>query len=514
MVGAELVVGYVFAWLVEKGRRAARRADDHVDQAVDAAVDRLGGKLHELVAGKLHDDPSLVRLTEEADQGIVEPSARTRTRVALAVEEAAERDAEFGAAIEELVRWLQAAQGGVSAGAGGVAVGGDVRVSAARNGFAIGTAGSVQVVYQRRVPTGQAVRLDPRPGRVAGREQLISDIHIRLGAAQGVGVVALCGLGGVGKTTTALEYAYRQLQYYQVVWFFHAEQATDLLAQFHELAQVLDAGEGDPVAAVHTALAVHPGRWLLVLDNLRDHAAARRWLPAKGSGHVLVTSRDGHWPSEQAVEVTALDAQAAAEFLLDRTMSADRASAQVVAEELGLLPLALEQAAAFIETTGRSLAEYVQLLHANRVAVLARGAPAAHAAPVVATWSLALAELQARYPRSLTLLRIAAFLAPEDIPFRLLLPERLAWPAAGLDAVILAQVRALCTEPLALDDAVAGLRHYSLIGPPGVTFTVHRLVQAVTRDQLALPAQQAWRAAVAELVESAVPQDVEGVNNG
>jgi hypothetical protein len=508
VVGVELVVGYVFAWLVRKGRRAGWRADGHVDQAVDAAVDRLGGKLHELVAGKLHDDPSLVRLTEEADQGVVEPSTRTRTRVALAVEDAAERDVDFAAAIEELVRRLQAAQGGVSAGTGGVAVGGDVQVSATQNGFAIGTAGSVQVVYQRRVPTGQAVRLDPRPGRVAGREQLISDIHARLGAARGVGVVALCGLGGVGKTTTALEYAYRQLQHYQVVWVFHAEQATDLLAQFHELAQVLDAGEGDPVAAVHAALAAHPGRWLLVLDNLKDHAAARRWLPAKGSGHVLATTQDGHWPTEQAVEVTALDAEAAAGFLLDRTMSADRVSAQMVAGELGLLPLALEQAAAFIETTGRGLAEYGQLLRANRVAVLERGAPAAHAVPVVATWSLALTELEASSPGSLTLLRIAAFLAPEDIPFRLLLPEHLELPETGLDAEILAQVRALCAGPLTVDDAVAGLRHYSLIGPPGATFSVHRLVQAVTRDQLALQAQQAWQAVAAVLVESAVPQDV------
>jgi putative transposase len=133
--------------------------------------------------------------------------------------------------------------------------------------------------------------------------------------------------------------------HYQRVGFFHAEQATDLLAQFHELGQVLDAGEGDPVAAVHAALAAHPGRWLLVLDNLRDHAAARRWLPAKGAGHVLVTTQDGHWPAGQAVEVPALDRDAAAGFLLDRSMSADVTSARAVAEELGLLPLALEQAA-------------------------------------------------------------------------------------------------------------------------------------------------------------------------
>jgi hypothetical protein len=137
VVGAELVVGYVFAWLAGKGMRAARRADGQVDQAVDAAIDRLGGKLHEMVAGKLNGDASLVRLSEEASQGSVEPSARTRARVALAVEDAVERDAVFGVAVEELVRQLQAAQGGgLSAEAGGVAVGGDVRVRAEGGSFA------------------------------------------------------------------------------------------------------------------------------------------------------------------------------------------------------------------------------------------------------------------------------------------------------------------------------------------------------------------------------------------
>jgi hypothetical protein len=138
VVGAELVVGYVFAWFAGKGRRAARRADGQVDQAVDAAVDRLGQKLHELVAGKLDGDPSLVKLQDEASQGGAEPSERTRTRVALALEDAAEQDPRFGVAIEELVRQLHKARGGVSSGEGGAAVGGDVRVQADNGAFAAG----------------------------------------------------------------------------------------------------------------------------------------------------------------------------------------------------------------------------------------------------------------------------------------------------------------------------------------------------------------------------------------
>ncbi len=116
-----------------------------------------GGKLHELVAGKLSGDASLVKLTQEAERGAVEPSARTRARVALAVEDAAEQDPDFDVAVEQLVRELEAAHRGVSAGAGGVAVGGDVRVRADGGSFAAGVVQGDVSFGNPRVPgTGQA----------------------------------------------------------------------------------------------------------------------------------------------------------------------------------------------------------------------------------------------------------------------------------------------------------------------------------------------------------------------
>ena len=104
------------------------------------------------------------------------------------------------------------------------------------------------------------MHLDPRPSRVVGRERLLTDLPARLSGVRGVGVVALCGFGGVGETTAALEYAYRHLADYRIVWFFHAEQATDLLTKFHELARLLGVPEGaSPVPAVHAVLAAQPG---------------------------------------------------------------------------------------------------------------------------------------------------------------------------------------------------------------------------------------------------------------
>lgn len=140
MFGAEVAVGYVFAWLVRKGGRAAQRADGQVDEAIDTAVDRFGGKLNELVAGKLDGEPSLVRLQEEADSGAAEPSERTQQRVTLALEDAAEHDAGFGAALETLVRQMQATQReAASSGDGGTAAGRDVNVRSDRGSFAAGS---------------------------------------------------------------------------------------------------------------------------------------------------------------------------------------------------------------------------------------------------------------------------------------------------------------------------------------------------------------------------------------
>ena len=136
MFGGEVVVGYVFAWLVRKARRVGERVDGQVDEAVDGGVDRLGGKLHDLVAGRLQGDPALERLSAEAEQGLEVPSPRTAQRVALALEDAAERDPRFAQAVQELVSRLAA--GSAVAGEGGMAVAGSMEIRAEGGSIAAG----------------------------------------------------------------------------------------------------------------------------------------------------------------------------------------------------------------------------------------------------------------------------------------------------------------------------------------------------------------------------------------
>ena len=325
-------------------------------------------------------------------------------------------------------------------------------------------------------------------------------------------VVALFGLGGAGKTSVALEYAYRHLAEVGVAWQFPTEDPAVLAAGFGELAAQLGARElldtGDPVASVHGVLAAHPTEWLLVFDNAPDRASVAPFVPPAGRGRVLITSRDQIWPPAQALEVPVLDTKVAAEFLVNRTGDADRQAALELAGELGGLPLALEQAAAYIQATAGSLAGYLGSFRQHQDQLLARGEPTGYDKTVATTWSLALRQLDESAPAAAGLLQLLACLAPEPVPLSLLLAD--AHVTDELVPEVAAAVGTLLGDPVAAGDAVAALRRYSLITPAGNGLVlVHRLVQHVTRAELQADVIARWEQAAAALVEAAIPADAQ-----
>ena len=356
------------------------------------------------------------------------------------------------------------------------------------------------------------VRLAPRPVFLAGREALLAELETRLTGADDAGlrVVALCGLGGAGKTSVALEYAYRQLGQVGVAWQFGAEDLAVLAAGFGELAAQLGAGDrGDPVASVHGMLAASPAQWLLVFDNAPDRASVAPFVPPAGPGRVLITSRNQIWPPGQTLDVPVLDAQAAAGFLVSRTGDTDPRAALELAGELGGLPLALEQAAAYVQASGASLAGYLASFRQRRADVLGRGEPIGYSETVATTWRLAFEDLEQAAPGAAGVLRLLAFCAPEAIPLRLLLQPRPGL-AGRLGEEVAPVLAPLLEDPLAAGDAIAALRRYSLVTPAGDgSVSVHRLVQAVTADQMPAELARAWQLATTALIEDAIPGDTE-----
>jgi hypothetical protein len=382
-------------------------------------------------------------------------------------------------------------------------------VGAVWGGTAIGT-----LEFQRRPEAaGLPVWLAPRPAVLAGREGLLAEIDARLApnpGRSGPRVATLCGLPGAGKTSVAVEYAHRQLGEVGVCWQFAAEDPAVLAAQFAVLAAQLGARDvvdaRDPVAAVHAVLARAGAGWLVVFDNVPDLAAVEAFLPPAGPGRVLITSQNQHWPAGWAVQVPVLDPGVAAQFLVARTGDADKSAALELAGELGGLPLALEQAAAYMQATGTPLARYLPLFRARQADLLARGDALGHPKHTAATLGLALSHLEGDAPAAAGLLRLLAFLAPEPVPLGLLLTGRSA--AGRLRAATVEALRPLLGDPVAAGDAVAALRRYSLAAPAGDGLVqVHRLVQAITRVQLTTREAGQWQRAAAAVVEAAVPAE-------
>jgi len=193
---------------------------------------------------------------------------------------------------------------------------------------------------------------------------------------------------------------------------------------------------------------------------------------------VLITSQSAAWPRGEAVEVPVLDAAVAAGFLVNRTGDADEEAAEDLAGELGGLPLALEQAAAYIQATGSTLAGYLSLFRDRQADLLARGQAAGHPVDVAATLGLGFSRLRDEAPAAVGLLRLLACCAPEPIPWRLLLTPRPGL-AGQLGPDVAPVLERLLDDRLAAADAIAALRRYSLVSPvaDGLVL-VHRLRHA------------------------------------
>ena len=234
---------------------------------------------------------------------------------------------------------------------------------------------------------------------------------------------ALHGLGGVGKTQLMLEYAHRYQADYDLIWWIVAETPGAIPAGLAVLAPRLGlvddttqvADQEELAAAVLEALRQR-ARWLLVFDNVPDRQQLAPYLP-QGDGQVLITSRHPVWGgTAQPVKVDTFTRAESLAFLTQRTGSQDQTTAGALAEELGDLPLALEQAAAYMEQTPMSLPEYLGLFRRRRAELLGRGDPTAYQGTVDTTWQLAIeqvATIAPGGPGGVALLRLCAFLAPE-----------------------------------------------------------------------------------------------------
>jgi tetratricopeptide (TPR) repeat protein len=347
--------------------------------------------------------------------------------------------------------------------------------------------------------------LPPRNLVFTGRDELLTALHQRLTGGMPTAVTqpqALHGLGGVGKTQLALEYAHRHGGGYDLVWWVTAEQPAAIPAQLVALARRLglpeQAEQAETIGVLFDQLRQWE-RWLLIFDNAEDPAELRPWWPPD-SGRVLVTSRTPAWTGLAAtIGVDVLARSESVAFLHHRGGLGAQEAAKL-AEALGDLPLALEQAAAYLEETATSPDEYLDLLDTHARELFTLGRLATSVQTIATTWTVSLQRIRSEVAAAEDLLTLCAFLGPDSIPLALLrehpgeLPDRL---------------RAAVLDRLDLRQALGTLRRYALVTATGDTLSVHRLVQAVARHSLDRREQDRWMAVAAHLVLDAFPDQAE-----
>lgn len=339
---------------------------------------------------------------------------------------------------------------------------------------------------------------DPAAG-FTGREMELAELRRRLERLRRLCVHGLCG---TGKTQLAARYAWEwRRDYTDGVFWLHAGQESTLVSDLASLSWRLRLRERDSreqerqVEAVLRWLSGHPN-WLLVLDDV-DAATGEsvlRWVPPGLPGHVLATSRAPLWFGP--ISLGPLPLAAAVAFLLERTGQADERSAAAVAETLGCLPLALGQAGAYVAACGRDLASYSALLRDHLIELMSEGRLDDYRHSVVGTLKLSLERLGTEVPAATSLLRLCAFLAPDDIPISML-----ETGAGELPHPLCAAVG----DRIQFDRAIAALQRYSLIERRGDGLRVHGLVQAVVRSSLEVDQQGTWLRSAVRLLRSAFP---------
>jgi len=317
-----------------------------------------------------------------------------------------------------------------------------------------------------------------------GRAGLLEQLHQRLHAGEGMLVVqALYGLGGVGKTQLAIEYAHRFAADYDLVWWVSAEQPVLIADQLAQLAHKLDLPTRAIVAGtIELVLAELRRRsgWLLIFDNAEHPQHLAPYQPG-GAGHVLITSRAPGWGALGGrLGVDVLTRPETVALLQRRIPELDDRLADELAAELGDLPLAAAQAAAYLEQTALPAADYLHRFRTRRASLLTKGDLLGYQERLDTTWTLSLERLRTDSPAAVPLLELAAFLAPEPIPLRLFSahPELLDEP-----------LRTAAADPDTLDDVLGAVVGLSLARRHADSFQLHRLVQAVIRQRLT-PAQQ------------------------
>lgn len=351
----------------------------------------------------------------------------------------------------------------------------------------------------------------------SGRDDDLAAVHAAMERDDSIAVIH--GLGGVGKSSIAREYGWRNRDRHSVVWWLNAQTEDGIIDGLLRLGAMFASGleqlSDRRVAAQRVVNSILGGLdkpALLVFDNLEDELLLRTWLPRTGA-RALATSRDAAWSADViAVPLEPWDLGDAAEYLQRASGRDDltESDARAIAQALGALPLALAHAAGAL----RSQRMVSPQRYLERLAVHLKNAPrgADYPRSVFATFATAIAQAEQQSPGAAALLCFAACFAPDAIPDELFRQDAERY-ADGLQLVIpeglAVDLRSVISDPLRIDEALGALDRLSLFAfaQESRTYRVHRLVQLAALD-LAGERIGDWRACAVDVISGAFPTQI------
>jgi MinD-like ATPase involved in chromosome partitioning or flagellar assembly/tetratricopeptide (TPR) repeat protein len=346
-----------------------------------------------------------------------------------------------------------------------------------------------------------------RNARFTGREKDLRQLRSRLRAGgtavvlSGSMPVTLHGMGGIGKTQVAMEYAYRFRSSYDLVWWIDADPITSVEGSLADLGSrlgipVLPSVRDTARAVLQALTRGEPyARWLLIFDSAEEPENLGDFMP-RGNGHVLVTSRNPSWTdTAQAIHIDVFERDESIAHLRQRVPSIRPDEAHRVAEMLGDLPIAVAAAGAWLADTGAGVDEYMREIERLGLGVLA--VDATENRSVEATWDLSLQRLRDRSPAAYRLLQLCSVLAPE-IALELVYSDTMATALVPFDPSVSERiVRASLVQQinrlslLRLDQRGDRIARGERVPPglavdrsPGGQLLIHRLLQHVVRSRM------------------------------
>jgi len=348
----------------------------------------------------------------------------------------------------------------------------------------------------------------PQNPNFTGRADRLEELRQNFFSGRAL-VQALHGLAGVGKSAIALQYCWHYQEEYDVIWWLRSEEPGALMEDYTALAGPLGLPEksrsdqSEIKAAVKKRLSEISG-WLLVFDNAESPEDLLEYLPVSCSGQIIITSLNPNWRRiAEPLEVERMKPEEAEDFLIRRTgrnnNDKEKNQAARLALELGYLPLALEQAGAFIEQLRCDFNHYLEMFQKESTRLFSSSPkPLDYPRSVATTFNLSLGRVGEKCLAGRELMKLLAFFAPQNIPLDVIKNGHEFLPRNLADDV---------NEVQQWDQDLMALNRYSLIKTNDDLISVHRLVQAVLRDSMDQAGKKTWAEAALKIVNRSFPKD-------